>query len=161
MRRIAEGTGLAPSTLVANFTHRRRLTAWFCSRTSRRRVQYWQRRDDRHCLTGMLPHDEEGLELESIWLGVLEMARWRDDVAEIVHEVEEDEARWVGNLLARRAAEQGEDVSRHSGWQPDPDEVTLLAALLTGLRVAMVRRRQPVTFADAVRVLERHLGLRE
>lgn len=102
MRPIAEGARLAPSTLVANFTHRQRLTSWFCSVTSRRRLQQWDRWTDRHRLGGLLPRDEEALELESIWLGVRELGRWRDDVAGIVEFDEENETGCIGALLARR-----------------------------------------------------------
>ena len=131
MRAIAEGTGIAPSTLVAQFTHRRRLLAWFCSRTCRARARHWGRRIDRHRLAGLLPRDEEALETERIWSGLREVCRWREDLGEVVS----------------RAV-----------WRPDPEEVTLLIAVLAGLRTAMVRPVEPLALRDAVRVLERCAG---
>lgn len=180
MRAIAEGTGIAPSTLVAQFTHRRRLLAWFCSRTCRARARHWERRIDRHRLAGLLPWDEEALETERIWSGLREVCRWREDLGEVVRDVDEDERRLVAHVLAHREHDRKHDREhdrkhdrkhdpehdRECGgptgpgpvWRPDPGEVTLLTAVLAGLRTAMVRPVEPLALRDAVRVLERCAG---
>lgn len=130
MRAIAEGTGIAPSTLVAQFTHRRRLLAWFCSRTCRARARHWEGSTgtvSRVCSRGM-------------------RRPWR--------------RRGSGRVCARCVA-GGRTWGRWSAgpvWRPDPEEVTLLTAVLAGLRTAMVRPVEPLALRDAVRVLERCAG---
>lgn len=158
MRPVAEGAGLAPSTLVSNFTDRRRLLAWFCVTTSRRRSRHWDAWAERHRLAGLLPRDGEALEIESIWSGVCELGRRRDDVADVVKGADEAERKWIRRLLAERAVDRGENVVWGSGWKPDPEEVTMLVTVLAGLRAAMVRRDDPLALVDAVSLLERHLA---
>lgn len=158
MRAIASGTGIAPSTLVHQFSGRRRLLTWFATWTARERLRAWGAQVYRHGLAGMLPRDGEALALESVWAGVAELGRRDDPVSEVVDLHGDEERSFVLRFLADRAVERGEPVA--PGWRPpDADVVPLLACLLAGLREVMVRRRDPMDPEEATRLLERVVDL--
>lgn len=158
MRAIAAGTGIAPSTLVNQFTGRRRLLSWFAAWTARERLHVWDDQVFRHGLGGLLPRSPEALALESVWAGIAELGRRDDPVSEVVHLHVDEERSFVLRFLADRAAERGEPVA--PGWRPpDADVVPLLTCLLAGLREVMVRRRDPLDAEEATRLLGRVVDL--
>lgn len=147
LRAIAADVGIAPSTLVAQFTHRRRLVTWFGVVSGSRRLARWDRALDRRGLAALLPHDRDDLEAEAAWAAVVEMGRTDEVVGGTVLLREEEERTLIAHVLSE------EEPSPVRRWRQDSDEVVALAALLVGLRGAMVRGQDPMPLADALRLL--------
>ncbi|GGD09218.1 hypothetical protein [Nocardioides daphniae] len=143
IRRVASGVGIAPSTLVAQFTHRKRLVTWFSATASRRRQRQMEWRAARDGWVGLLPRDPESLEAESIWSAVSELGRTDDEVGDVVQGRHEE----LCDLV--RALGRGE------GRSLDSDDVELVVAGLDGLRRAMVRQLEPMPLDRASRLLDR------
>lgn len=155
LRRIASGIGIAPSTLVTQFTDRARLVHWFCVTMAKRRTWRLDGSAGAGSMERLLPRDREGLDQESVWSAVCELGRTDESVGDIVQGHHAEVRHVVAYVLRVRAAQEGDldDVGRVVA--PDPDEVALLAALLEGLSAAMVRRLDPMPLAEATRLLHR------
>lgn len=154
LRAIATQVGIAPSTLVAQFTHRKRLLTWFSAVTGKDRLRQWDRELDRHRLEALLPRDVEALEREAVWSLVAELGRTDEDVSDVVQGQVEGERAAIGYALRLLAAErEGGGVTPQPVPAADPDEILLVAAVLAGLRAAMVRTLEPMPVDEAKRLL--------
>lgn len=143
IRSVASGVGIAPSTLLAQFTHRERLLTWFSVTTGKRRRRQMEWFEGRHGWAGLLPRDGDTLETESTWSAVSELGRTHEVVGEVVHHQHEELCAHVRVML------------REGGVHPEPDDVELLVAGIDGLRRAMVRQRDPMPLDQAARLLDR------
>jgi AcrR family transcriptional regulator len=138
LRRLARLSGVSTSSMLHHYGSREHLLRVAAHRTARARLQTLRGAIMVEGVQGFLPHADEELPATRAWLAWLELWRHID---------------FVGRSLADHRANERALLARTLGVGTTSDELDAAIALVDGLLVGLCRPKDPMSPADARRVL--------
>ena len=141
LRAIAGEAGIAPATLVHQFTHRTRLWGYLVACAKRDLVHATWARSHSEGVLAFLPATEEDLVDVRVWLAWCELARSDDTVTGAITDFREEQRGMLDILTEQSLDETGLDV---------------LVAVVDGLNAAVCAREEPLPLERARAALARH-----